>query len=159
MSKIGFSLEGDEEFLRNLIRLGDAWAGQSLATAAQRGAQVLEMAAEPMAPGPNLVTEVVEQIPGKVTVAIGPDKAHWYYQFFETGVSPHEIPSAKKDKGKIVLHFAGGPDGETFAFSVDHPGMSASPFLRPAVDTQKQAAVDAVGAELARVMVSIFKTR
>lgn len=159
MSKIGFTLDGDEEFLRNLIRLGDEVAGAALSNAAQDGATVLERAAEPMAPGPHIITQVTEQIPGRVTVAIGPDKAHWYYQFHETGVSPHEIPLSKKDKGKVILHFPGGPDGETFAFSVDHPGMNAAPFLRPAVDMQKQAAVDAVGAVLGRAMVRIFKPR
>lgn len=153
---VTFKLDGDEELLRNLIRLGDAVAGAALGKATLRGADVLEQAAERMAPGPHIETQIIEEAPGLVVVAIGPDKDHWYYQFSETGASPHEIPTTKA-QGETILHFEGGPDGETFAFKVDHPGMAAAPFLRPAVDTQKDKAIDALADELTVAMAALFK--
>jgi HK97 gp10 family phage protein len=53
-----------------------------------------------------------------------------------TGAAPHTI-TAKNRKG---LSFGG-----VFFQSVDHPGLTAKPFLRPALDTQAQTAVIAVG--------------
>jgi len=61
----------------------------------------------------------------------------WYAHLIEfTGAAPHVI-TAKKGG---ALGFAGG-----LYKKVNHPGMRAQPFLRPALDQQSQAAVQAAG--------------
>ncbi|MBK8211567.1 MAG: hypothetical protein IPK78_18080 [Rhodospirillales bacterium] len=43
------------------------------------------------APGPHIEAEVVSATENRVTVAVGPDKEHWYYRFHERGAAAHEI--------------------------------------------------------------------
>ena len=52
--------------------------------------------------------------------------------WLEYGTAPHKITS----KGGGWLFFGG-----LFAKSIDHPGLSPRPFMRPALDTQANAAV------------------
>lgn len=61
----------------------------------------------------------------------------WYAHIVEfTGAVPHQIVS--KLGGSLFI-------GGLFSKSVDHPGMKARPFLRPALDSQATNAVVAVG--------------
>jgi HK97 gp10 family phage protein len=60
----------------------------------------------------------------------------FYAKFVEYGTKPHVIKA--KDGG--ALAFGGG-----VVQSVQHPGISPKPFLRPALDTQASAAVVAAG--------------
>ena len=80
--------------------------------------------------------------PGTVAVAVkagGKTKRGnvWYAHFIEfTGAVAHQI--TPKLGGSLFI-------GGLFFKSVDHPGMKAKRFLRPALDSQSQAAVIAVG--------------
>lgn len=66
----------------------------------------------------------------------------FYAKFVEHGTRPHTISS--RDGG--ALRFGGG-----FHKSVEHPGIvNPHPFMRPALDTQAQAAVVAVGEQIKR---------
>lgn len=66
----------------------------------------------------------------------------FYAKFIEYGTRPHTITA--RDGG--ALRFGGG-----FYKSVDHPGIvNPKAFLRPALDTQAQAAVIAVGEQIKR---------
>jgi HK97 gp10 family phage protein len=56
----------------------------------------------------------------------------YYARFVEYGTVPHSI-TAKDRKGLSI--------GGLFFQSVQHPGAKPHPFLRPALDTQAQAAV------------------
>lgn len=136
--KITVRIEGGEELRRKLRELGEAMAGTALRKAGEAGAKVLQSAANSRAPGPHVETEVVETGADSVTVAIGPDKDHFYYQFFETGAAAHDI------KGRPLLVFE-GREGTVFTPGVKHPGMGARPFLRPAIDEQGDAAAKAAG--------------
>jgi len=60
----------------------------------------------------------------------------YYAPFVEYGTVPHSI-TAKDRKGLSV--------GGLFFQAVQHPGAKPYPFLRPALDSQAQAAVIAVG--------------
>ncbi len=79
---------------------------------------------------------------GKVTATIkaggrvrGADV--WYARLIEfTGSAAHII---RAQKGK-ALAIGGG-----LLASVEHPGMKAQPFMRPAMDTKSDAAIQAVG--------------
>lgn len=147
--RITIKIEGGEELRRKLNELGEAMAGAALRRAGEAGAKVLQSAANRRAPGPHIETEVVEAGADSVTVAIGPDKDHFYYQFFETGAAAHDI------KGRPLLVFE-GREGTVFTPGVKHPGMGARPFLRPAIDEQgdaaAKAAAEALRAEVQRVV-------
>lgn len=72
----------------------------------------------------------------KATVRVGNRKA-WYAHLIEyTGAAAHSISA----KGKGMLSFGG-----FFSKSVQHPGMQAKPFVRPALDGRANDAIQAVG--------------
>lgn len=77
---------------------------------------------------------------GKVTASVkagGRKKGDVYYaRFVEYGTRPHTI----KARGGGALAFGGG-----FLRSVEHPGATPHPFLRPALDTRAGDAVVAAG--------------
>lgn len=79
----------------------------------------------------------VKPADGAVIATIAATKKMRYIaNFVEFGTKPHEI----KAKNKKALKLRDGREVE----SVMHPGAKAKPFLRPAADTQFNAAVDAV---------------
>jgi HK97 gp10 family phage protein len=124
------------------------------------GGQLIYDDAQVWAPGPIVITLVsgrtlrkkVDPRFAKVVkgntklVAIGPDAKHWYYRFFEFGATPHDI----KPKKAKTLRFE-GKDGFVFArYASSTGGIRMRPFLRPAVDKNKTAAVIAMGDVLNR---------
>ena len=146
MAKVSVRIEGGEELKARLERLEAAARQRALEAAAKAGAEVIRDDANRRAPGPHVVAEVVKASDAAVEVGIGPDKDHWYYQFFETGAGRHPIgPESKK-----AIRFPGAEGQEMVRFGVTHPGMAASPFLRPALDGQTARAVRALGQELGK---------
>lgn len=129
-------IEGGEELLKRLRRLGID-VDQALGIAAQAAGAVVGDAAGAMAPGPHVVTGEVTVGRGHAEVEVGPDKAHWYYIFIETGAPPHPITGSP-------LAFE-GREGPVITGRVSHPGMTATPFLRPAMDEQRGNAVKEFG--------------
>lgn len=79
----------------------------------------------------------------EVTASVKAKGPHGFVaKFVEYGTRPHTISA--RDGG--AMRFGGG-----FYKSVDHPGIvNPHPFLRPAMDTQAQAAVIAVGEQIKR---------
>jgi HK97 gp10 family phage protein len=77
---------------------------------------------------------------------IGPTKTKWWYRFLELGTAAGERVAGKG--GAFVFE---GRDGNmVVTSSIDHPGMAAKPWLRPAFDTKTTDATDAIGVELGR---------
>lgn len=130
-------LDGGEELVAALQRL-DLTVKRELRSAGLAGADVIKRVANARAPGPHIETAVSQSTGSKVVVDIGPDATHWFYRFHETGAAAHEI------QGAALLAFE-GRDGTVITPRVSHPGMPASPFLRPAFDEKKDAARDAMG--------------
>lgn len=64
----------------------------------------------------------------------------WYAHLVEFGVKRHVIIAGGGTKAGKVLAAGARILGE----KVDHPGAVAKPFLRPALDTKAQSAIDAV---------------
>lgn len=151
MAKRGVTikLEGDKELKRKLDLLGRRARG-ALLKAAEAGAEVIEDAAEQRAPGPHIVIGNQKVEGGRAEVDIGPDKEHWHYQFFETGATAHEISGSP-----LVFE---GEKGLVVTKRVDHPGMPAEPFLRPALSDKREDAKDAAGrvfkAEIDQLVIS-----
>lgn len=140
-------LEGGEELLRKLRRM-EISVSQVLEAAMQEAAEVVRKDAAGLAPGPEVEKRTMERKLDHVTVAVGADKKHWYYQFFELGASGHTILGNPKlawpgDDGKVVV-----------VPQVSHPGMAARPFLRPAHDANHDTARDAAGAKLLQAILA-----
>ncbi len=114
---------GDKELKDKLDQLGKRGRA-ALLPAARAGAQVIEMEAEILAPGPHIYTGNEKIDGGVAEIEIGPDEEHWAWRFFEFGATEHEI------KGSPLVFE--GEHGLVITKSVNHPGMTAKPFMRPA---------------------------
>ena len=138
-----FAIEGGDELLGKLEALiVDVRA--VLEDAAEEGAQVIAEDANLQAPGPHV--EVAQEAKGTdtVTLAIGPDKEHWFYQFAETGTSQHEV----KPKNKQALAFLGSIGAVITKKALTIPAIAARPFLRPAFDARQTDAIEAISNRL-----------
>ena len=145
MDKIELEFVGDKELMKKLKKLiGNT--EDALALAVKTGANLLEEEAEALAPGPHIGQKQVYKSTKRVTRKIGPDKDHWYYQFFETGAQPHTI------QGRPKLVFPSS-NGLVFVRVVHHPGMAPRPFLRPAFDSNKDEVRDKVGKVLKKAIM------
>jgi HK97 gp10 family phage protein len=104
---------------------------------------------------------------GGLYLAVGPDKAHWYYRFTEFGVQPHEVRKRKttrnqraarkvgikradmakgKRRAKPVMSWVQGSE-RIFARKVS--GFAAKPFIRPAIDNSAAETTKAIAQVLA----------
>jgi len=140
--RLSVTVEGGDEVIAALKRLGrnvDAEVG----AAVEEGGEVIRQEANRLAPGPHVVMEV-EEGKGFASANIGPDEEHWYYRFFETGAGRHLITGTP-------LAFE-GKRGMVVTGAVDHPGMAADPFLRPAFDGKQGEARDRVEARLKKAV-------
>jgi hypothetical protein len=148
--QVSTTLKGGAELLRKFKGLGlDATKVAERATA--EAMEVARAKIEADAPGPGIVMEPLPaKQAGTAMVQVGPDKDHWYYQFFETGVSAFEInmvrrrtkrTATEKKSGKAmrgrkintessgVLAFEIGTR-TVFARRVQRGPMAAQPFMR-----------------------------
>lgn len=124
-------LDGDKELIAKLKRLG-AGSQAVLEAATTAGAELIRDDARPLAPGPEIETETTQRSATRVTKDIGPTKEKWYYRFFETGTGAG-VRTARK--GYFTFR---GENGRLIRVkSINHPGMAAKPFLRPAFDKNK----------------------
>jgi len=139
MPSIKLDVSGNDELRRILSNLTAAPAAE-LEAAARAGADVILQDAARGAPGPHIEMETVSNTGQAVEIEIGPDRKHWYYKFDETGAAPHEITATN---ARLLSFYAGGR--RILARSVHHTGMAARPFLRPAADSQADAAAARVG--------------
>jgi len=137
--KISVDFKGDKELIAALRSMGTK-VSATLVDAAEAGAEVIRSDAAGRAPGPHVTMQVTRRDAKRVQVDIGPDRDHWYYQFAETGSSPHRI----KPNAKQALRFFAEGQG-VIVRGVKHPGHSAKPFLRPAADENKERASSEVG--------------
>lgn len=137
-SLVSVKLDGADELMKALAQM-DVQVKKVLKEAGKAGGKVFKETAEAEAPG-KLVMVVEKSSVGKIEIAVGPSKAHWYYRFFETGARPHEIKARKAD----VLYIP-GVGSEFFGSAEEAGGVNAKPFLRPAFDTKREAALAAFG--------------
>ena len=88
------------------------------------------------------------------SITAGPRRGNGYKGFvahlLEYGTAPHVI-RAKAAGG--LLHFAG-----TYAPEVQHPGIAAQPFMRPAADATLPQVIEGVKDGFREIIVSEFKS-
>lgn len=141
------SIEGTKEMGAAFQRLGTAVRGV-LVEAVEAGGEVIRGDAEARA-GDTIGMRVSRRTEALTEVEIGPPKEKWYMRFWETGAQSHEITGAP-------LAFGPGlPEPGVVTGRVDHPGMPARPFMRPAVDNQAEAARLVLGETLLRVIEAV----
>jgi HK97 gp10 family phage protein len=65
----------------------------------------------------------------------------WYGHFIEFGTAAHTI----KPKNRGNLKFRGANGQAVYSNGVNHPGIKAKPFMRPALDSKAKEAIIATG--------------
>lgn len=130
---IRITLEGGPELVAKLKEMGIR-VQDVLEPAVQAGAMLVRDSASGQAPGPHIEMQTTKRTAKMVEVSVGPTKEKWYYRFAETGTSAHG------PKKKRFMAFDG-------IFTTHVSGVPARPFLRPAADSQGDAATDRMGAE------------
>lgn len=112
-----------------------------------RKSQVTAMRKEALGEGAKIIADEADSLApenGYIRIdvkteeaIIGFDKEKWYWRFFELGAKAHAI------KGDPLVFE--GYQGLVVTRGVAHPGMAARPFLRPALDTEKDEAIKVMG--------------
>ena len=147
---LGVKLEGGEQLLKDLRAAGGN-VRKSLRAASKAGGEVIRQAADDAAPPTRYKKRVLAKasFPKKdvCEVTIKLSKKAWYLKFFETGATSHEIASAR---GALAFE---GEVGLIVTKSVQHPGMPASPFMRPAFDEKGPEAEKKLGEVLRQAVV------
>lgn len=130
-------IEGSRE-LKQKLEMLQGRARAALMTSAEAGADPIRDEMQMLAPeGTEIFIGNQKLGDGTAEVDIGFDKEKWFLQFFETGATNHEIKgSPLAFEGEKGLVITGG---------VQHPGMPAQPFMRPAADKRKDEAADEAG--------------
>lgn len=86
--------------------------------------------------------------------AIGPDKKHWHYRFFEFGATKHDI----KPKNKKAVAFEVDGQSVVSRYARGTGGVRMKPFLRPAVDNNADTITSVMGDVLAREIAKAAQT-
>lgn len=152
-------ITGLEELSRKLDQITAELQGKALRKAVRRAAMLFRNAARGLvhrslgtahhassgSPRPHLADDIKVRIRrgnhGTVTANIGPShKTAYIGNLLEFGTAPHTI-KAKLGKQLYV-------PGIGFTKRVEHPGSAPHPFMRPAFDTQVNAAIKAFKASL-----------
>ena len=158
-------LKGGRELGTFLAQFEDKLQKKFLRNALRRGANVTRDKAREMAPKQS----------GKLAMSIKTDtrtnreqaiarvrlkgKHAFLGHFFEYGIEPHYIAVTGSKEGRVAVGKAASGDGtikggvmkigDEFASGiVEHPGVEARPFLRPAFDATAKDAVNEVGKAL-----------
>jgi HK97 gp10 family phage protein len=167
---------------RKLKQLAAVTREEVVKKALLAGGSLILGAANSRAPGPHIIMKIVKGSnlsksvpninPEGLYVAVGPDKAHWYYRWKEYGVKAHSVTKRKRTRyqqylkkqgvriSKARKHRTGekmkrttGSTRPAMVFSLDGKlifarkvrGFPAKPFLRPAADSQGANAIRMIG--------------
>lgn len=173
-------LEGFKELIDSLSILVDTRTLQKIVKGAvKEGAKPIKDEAEGrVGKGKGYIGVSTPKVKGDTAiVSIGPVKKHWELIFREFGTKAHSVIAgqvirrgknitglySKKKKarwegsGKKVLADVGR--GIVFGPGVEIPAQTARPFLRPAVDTKKDAALERMHKFLELVLRAIVQER
>lgn len=140
--KVKIEIKGLEEVARKFAELGPA-AGAVLEEAVAAGADELKRRMITNAPGGHIDVELRYADGSRVIYYVGPDKAHYYYAFFETGTKTHWVAPRRARALKI---------GDRYAAKAHPRGIAAKPFMRPAVDEGQDAISARVGEVVKRAI-------
>lgn len=144
---LNYKIEGGKELEARLKDLGSKMATSISNKALRKGANVIRDEMRSLVPirsgrlkkSIKVKKDRFNRSNKTQTYTIGPSGPGAYIaRFIEYGTSGHVV----KIKSKKIL--AVSKAGEVFGREIKHPGVKAKPFIRPAYDTKKEAAVDTV---------------
>lgn len=155
MPKAELKMKGLEKHIRELEALKNAAIAGMLEAALAGGEVIANAANTNLGKGRRVVAQMnaTETTSRRVVVDIGLLKEYWYERFREYGTSPHEISPTTKD---ALRSYLGGKP----VFSEGHEvgGVAADPFLRPAVDQKKTAAIQEMAGVYNRRLAQAVKS-
>lgn len=143
MLEVQVRIDGGESLLREMRALGIR-VSSAMRSAMRAGARVIRQRAEELAPSRRVrrrrATRTVASVRRDVvTIRVAPTKRRWYLRLVETGTAPHVI---RARRGRVLVFQ--GRRGAVAVQVVQHPGARAAPWLRPAFEQQREAAVRAI---------------
>jgi len=133
----------DREVLAAFAALQER-AQQALEEAALAAAEPIVLSANAKAIKPVVETKIIEHTKTKIELLIGVPKEYFYVAIFETGAQAHEIKPRKMQALAFENVVVGG---------VNHPGVEARPFLRPAYDENERNIPDIVEDKLVKIKI------
>lgn len=161
--RISAKIAGVEELQRKFAQVESAVAAEYLARAVVAGALIVQNDAKARVPkrtgtlSRSIHNEVLESTRTKAVVGVGTDVEYAAAVEFGSGTFS-EAPGASRQpitirpRNKRALFWPGAPHPVK---SVQHPGVPARPYLRPAVDENKDAVLreiaDTLRGQLERV--------
>jgi hypothetical protein len=159
MAKTGFELEGFADLEKVLAGLPGKLGEQVVNGILRKAATPYLKRAKELSSNADQSGDTTKSI-GIVAdrkasvIRVGPRRGNGYKGYvahiLEYGAAPHLI-KAKAEGG--LLHFAG-----TYAPQVQHPGIAAQPFLRPAFDETSGQIVQSVKDQVKEILTSEFKS-
>lgn len=157
--KSGISFKGFEDLDAVLAGLGPKLGPQTVNKVLNKAAKPLIKRAKALSSNADVTGETTKSI-GVLNnrknggISVGPRRGNGYKghhaHLLEYGVAPHVI-RAKAEGG--LLHFAG-----TFTPEVQHPGIAAQPFMRPAADETLPQVIDEAKAGFREIIETEFKS-
>ena len=155
----GFELDGFAELEQVLAGLPGRFGDQVIDKILRKGAQPYLKKAKELSSNQDVTGDTTKSlgiIANRKTnsITVGPRRGGpfrgYVAHILEYGAAPHRI-AAKAAGG--LLSFAG-----TFASEVNHPGIAAQPFLRPAFDATKNEVVQRIKDQCTEILESEFKS-
>lgn len=138
-------LLGGEELLANLHEFSKK-TGHELPDPLHAGAKIIldEIKRRVSDLSGNLKDVIIQvtlkEAAREVSVGIGPKKGKgWYWNWLEYGVDPHTVKRKKGHQAMEVVY------QQEFRASMEHPGSTPKPFVRPAFDATYERALAKIG--------------
>lgn len=148
---VQIELQGMKQLVATLEQIGadvESVVEQIALAAAEPVARAIEAKA-PGDIGQSIVTATTEKSKKRVTVSVGPDKTKWYAGFVERGTASGGTKILTRNGRSFAIN---GPDAKLFRTSINHQGMAAQPFMRPAFDETQGEAQAKAGEKVAEVI-------
>lgn len=182
-NKVTCTMIGEKELVARLKQLSDEVAGQNLVTAVQAGADIVQNAAKQKSPkktrtlSRSIHQEVLESSRERAVVGVGTDLPYAKIHEYGGVISPKKgrflaIPvsdeaktcvSPRNFQRKLHARVKGGSGVLLDADNVVHFALvtsatiPAKPYLRPALDENKDKALSVIGDAVTKLMEKVCK--
>jgi HK97 gp10 family phage protein len=155
----GVKFQGIDELGAVLAGLGDKLGGQTVDKILRKAARPMLKRAKEISSNADVTGDTTKSI-GIIanrktnSIKLGPRRGNGFKghhaHLLEYGTAPHIIRAKAADG---LLSFAG-----TFTKEVQHPGIAAQPFMRPAFDATHGAVVASIKEQCKEIIDSEFKS-
>lgn len=153
----GLTIPGGAALAEAIRRVSETVRRDSIREGLHPGALEVARRAQELAPratarmARSIYAEVVESDDQHADILVGPAPRFFYARFAEFGTRPHPfrraLSRAQRRRNRATLAAEFGQAGTRV-----HPGTTAQPFLRPAIDELAPRVVDLFGQHIAAVL-------